>query len=496
VISIDVQPREVLAKVQDLIRMALPGSRLEENLEPGDEGHIFMECQEREERVTFRGSIAMRGNPRVTSWGKEYRFGPGEAGDMGQMKLAARTFMYQLLCRHLERNFNPYGILTGVRPVKLVHQLMDQKLTEEQIFVQLTGKYLIESDKARLLMAVAQTNRSFFPGPGQSGSHRASLYIGIPFCPSRCTYCSFPGAAIRDYSKEVGPFMDALLSEMEEVGECIQENNWLIDTIYIGGGTPTILAERDWERLLSALRKKYISSATQEITVEAGRPDTLSRNLLTFLQQAGVDRICVNPQSMQDQTLERIGRCHDRKMVAEAVRWARQAGIRHINMDLIVGLPGEGAADFLSTARQVLELEPDNITVHTLAVKTGSALCESGGRAIEPEESMVVEQGLIDLRRIFEAEGYKPYYLYRQKFMRANLENIGYSLDQSACRYNVVIMEERQTIIGLGGGAGSKFFATNPRSLVNIHNPKDPKSYIRALPRLIALKVDKLGGLN
>ena len=404
--------------------------------------------------------------------------------------------MYQLLCLHLEKNFNPYGILTGVRPVKLVHQLMDQKLTEAEIFGQLTGKYRIDHHKARLLTAVARTNRPFFPEPGQSGSHRASLYIGIPFCPSRCSYCSFPGAAIRDYSQEVGSFMEALLREMETVGECIQKKNWLIDTIYIGGGTPTILAEQDWERIFSVLRQKYISSATHEITVEAGRPDTLNPNLLRLLQKAGVNRVCINPQSMQDQTLKRIGRRHDRKMVAEAVRWARQAGIRHINMDIIVGLPGEGAADFLNTAQQVLELEPDNITVHTLAVKKGSALCVTAGRVIAPQESMVVEQGFNDLRQMFEAEGYRPYYLYRQKFMRANLENIGYCLDQSACRYNVLMMEERQTIIGLGGGAGSKFFATGSRNLVNIHNPKDPQSYVRALPRLIALKVDKLGGLN
>ncbi|NMC27188.1 MAG: coproporphyrinogen dehydrogenase HemZ, partial [Syntrophomonadaceae bacterium] len=376
------------------------------------------------------------------------------------------------------------------------HQLLDQRMTEEQVFRRLTGEYQIDLDKARLLMAVARANRPLFPDPGQSGFRRASLYIGIPFCPSRCSYCSFPGAAIGNYSQEVGAFMDALLMEMETVGECIQEKKWLIDTIYIGGGTPTILAKRDWERLFSVLRQKYISSATQEITVEAGRPDTLNLRLLTFLQQAGVDRICVNPQSMQDQTLERIGRRHDRKMVAEAVRWARQAGIRHLNMDIIVGLPGEGTADFLNTAQQVLELEPDNITVHTLSVKKGSALCVNQGRAILPQESTVVEKGVNDLRQMFEAGGYRPYYLYRQKFTRANLENIGYSLDQRACLYNVRMMEECQTIIGLGGGAGSKFFANGLRSLVNVHNPKDPQSYVRALPRLLALKVDKLGGIK
>ncbi|MEQ8235565.1 MAG: coproporphyrinogen dehydrogenase HemZ [Syntrophomonadaceae bacterium] len=491
-ISIDVQPREVLAKVHDLVRMALPGYRLEESLETGDEGHIFMECLEQGKRVKFIGSITMRGNPRVTSWEEEYLIDSSETGQKGQFKLAARTFIYQLLCLHLERKFNPYGILTGVRPVKLVHQLMDQKLTEEQVLGQLTGKYHIDFDKARLLMAVAQTNRPLFPEPCQSSCRRASLYIGIPFCPSRCSYCSFPGAAIGDYPQEVGVFMDALLMEMEAVGKCVQEKNWLIDTIYVGGGTPTILTEQHWERIFSVLRQKYISSATREITVEAGRPDTLNLRLLTFLQQAGIDRICVNPQSMQDQTLARIGRRHDRKMVADAVRWARQAGIRHINMDIIVGLPGEGPADFLNTAQQVLELEPDNITVHTLAVKKGSALSAAEGRVIDPQESKVAEQGINDLRQMFEAEGYRPYYLYRQKFMRANLENIGYCLDQSACLYNVMMMEERQTIIGLGGGAGSKFFARGPRSLGNIHNPKDPQSYVRALPRLIALKVDKL----
>lgn len=496
VISIDVQPQEMLTKVHDLVRMALPGYRLEANIETGDDGHIFMECLEQGKRIKFTGSIFLLGNPRVTSWEEEYLVDPCGPDKKGQFKLAARTFMYKLLCLHLERNFNPYGILTGVRPVKLVHQLMDQKLTEEQVYSQLTGQYQMDHDKARLLMAVAQTNRPLLTGPSQSSLRRASLYIGIPFCPSRCSYCSFPGASIRDYSRDVGSFMDGLLKEMQRVGECIHENKWLIDTIYIGGGTPTILTRQDWERIFSVLRQKYISSATREITVEAGRPDTLNLNLLTFMQQAGVNRICVNPQSMQDRTLERIGRRHDRKMVAEAVRWARQAGIRHINMDIIVGLPGEGPADFMNTGQQVLELEPDNITVHTLAIKKGSALHVNKGRFIQPQESRAVQQGLDDLRQMFEARGYRPYYLYRQKFMRANLENIGYSLDQSACLYNVMMMEERQTIIGLGGGAGSKFFASGPRSLVNLHNPKDPQSYVRALPQLIALKVDKLGGIK
>jgi len=222
----------------------------------------------------------------------------------------------------------------------------------------------------------------------------------------------------------------------------------------------------------------------------------LSLSKLNLLKQAGVDRVCINPQTMNDDTLRLIGRSHDSTSVDQAVGWARSAGIKHINMDLIVGLPGEHAKHWKTTAAKVLKLQPDNITVHTLAVKRGSTMAEIEGKTKIFDHVNEVEQGVKYFGQVLTEHGYSPYYLYRQKYMQASMENLGYAHTDSFCIYNIQMIEERQTIIALGGGASSKFVNTADWSLTSFHNPKDPKSYIQSLNRLIARKVDKLRALN
>jgi len=232
------------------------------------------------------------------------------------------------------------------------------------------------------------------------------------------------------------------------------------------------------------------------VTVEAGRPDTLSPSKLNLLKQAGVDRICINPQSMNDETLRLIGRKHDSQAVAEAVEWTRSAGIRHINMDLIIGLPGENLEHYLYTAEKIVNLKPDNVTVHTLAVKRGSNLAANGANSRVLNQVAEVERGINALAEILSQHTYVPYYLYRQKYMQAPMENTGYSIPGNFCRYNIQMIEERQTIVGLGGGASSKFVNTSDWSLTSFHNPKDAHSYCQTVETLIARKVDKLRALN
>jgi oxygen-independent coproporphyrinogen-3 oxidase len=232
------------------------------------------------------------------------------------------------------------------------------------------------------------------------------------------------------------------------------------------------------------------------MTVEAGRPDTLSAAKIKLLADAGVGRICINPQTMVDDTLRTIGRQHDRRQIIDAVAMAREKGLADINMDIIVGLPGEDLQDNLYTGRELLKLRPENITVHSLAVKRGSRMAEKEGLSGVGDKADEVAAGINALAELFAENGYEPYYLYRQKYMKANMENIGYSLPGHYCLYNIQVMEERQTIVALGGGAASKFVDPGDWTLTSFHNPKDPPSYCQNVERLIQRKVDKLLALN
>lgn len=492
-LAIEVHPASLYYNLQDLVHMAFPGEGIRAGLPAHQEASMDITALEQGERLLFSGSIAING--KETTYHQDFPLPVGELNTRSQLIKMARTFTYLLLCRHLEEQLNPYGILTGVRPAKIVHRLLDQGVSEDEIRIRLERQYLFSPAKASLLVAVATYNHAFLPDNAEA-LEKLSIYIGIPFCPSRCYYCSFPGAIVPDRAQELAPFMEALLIEMNSIGACLARQGWQVQTVYLGGGTPTILNDNYLGKIFEVLYRHYISASTREITIEAGRPDTLTPSRLRRLRQAGVTRICINPQTMHDSTLRLIGRQHNVHMITEAVGWARSAGIKHINMDLIVGLPGENRECFLASAEKVLALNPDNITVHTLAAKRGSLLRETEGPGGSSEQAMLVEGGMNDLHDILQAHEYSPYYLYRQKYMRARLENIGYTLPGHACLYNIQMIEERQTIIGLGGGASSKFVNPADGSLSSIHNPKDPPSYTKRVVELTACKVDKLGALN
>ncbi|MEQ8201779.1 MAG: radical SAM protein, partial [Syntrophomonadaceae bacterium] len=329
--------------------MAFPGRELICQPHDGPD-HIRITIIRQGDYASCNGEVEVEGrSTRVT---RDFHLPPDEADIKTAARGISRRFVMQLLRLHLGEEVNPYGTLTGVRPVKIVHRLLDQGWEQGAILEYLQNRFLINRDKAQLLQEVAAANRSFLLDREQA-YRLLSVYIGIPFCPSRCCYCSFPGSRIGNYDLDVGPFMQALLTEMEKMGEAIAGQGWKIEAVYLGGGTPTVLSPPHLESIFEVLHARYISAETREITVEAGRPDTITGPGLDHMRRLGVNRVCVNPQTMDDDTLRLIGRHHDARMVREAVERVRQAGIKYINMDLIVGLPGESLPHFQNTARQV-----------------------------------------------------------------------------------------------------------------------------------------------
>jgi oxygen-independent coproporphyrinogen-3 oxidase len=489
----DFKPEQLYTTLHELIRLAFPGCRIILGSSPQEEAPVQVKISKEKNKLFIRGAIKDKNRETVKSE-KHLLLDQGEVLNH-ESKWLLRSFTYRLLCQHTGSNINPYGLLTGVRPVKLVHRLLDEGFAPAKIEHILQTDYFLNQDKAALLLEVALNNRPFLLSREQVGK-LLSVYIGIPFCPSRCYYCSFPAAVLSNYQQQVNPFLEALHYEITRIGEFLQEQDIAVQSIYIGGGTPTVLSERDLESLLDLLQERFISPLTQEITVEAGRPDTLSPLKLKLMQEAGVNRICVNPQSMNDSTLQRIGRNHDQKGVLRSVEWVRSAGIKKLNMDLIVGLPGESIPEYLYTAEKILQLDPDNITVHTLARKRGSLMAEAEATGDIKNRVSQVQEGVELFSTRLRAAGYNPYYMYRQKYMSAAMENIGYARPADECIYNIQMMEERQTIIGLGGGAASKFIRPDDWRLSSSYQPKDPSAYAGSVEELVKRKVDKLWALN
>ncbi len=489
----DFEPQQLYYSLHELVRLAFPGCQIIKEKGGHHATSIQIKMEAREESTVIRGAVfSPEGN---TVLKQEYQFRSQGTNPSNEARWYARRFTYQLLCQHMDRNINAYGLLTGMRPVKLVHRLMDFGFQEKEIANILQDDYLLQESKTALLLEVAQNNRPFLLTP-EKAKKMVSIYIGIPFCPSRCYYCSFPGMLLKDYDSEIKSFLQALYTEMNQIADCLQQQDISIQSIYIGGGTPTVLSAKDLEEMMDLLNYRYITHRTQEITVEAGRPDTLNPDKLKILKQAGVNRICVNPQSMNDSTLKLIGRNHDQKGVVRSIEWVREAGIKQINMDLIVGLPGETISENMSTADKILELGPENVTVHTLSLKRGSKMAAVEDKDEIDDRVSEVQKGVEFFASQLRQAGYLPYYMYRQKYMKAGMENTGYSLPGQECLYNIQMMEERQTIIGMGGGAASKFINTSDWKLNSSYNPKDPASYCESIEKLIKRKVDKLWALN
>ncbi len=376
-------------------------------------------------------------------------------------------------------NFS-WGVMCGIRPAKNARELMDEGRSENEIKSIFKNVYEVSDEKTELALTVAKNERKILEKTGQNS---ISLYIGIPFCPTRCVYCSFVSADMRVSGKYMPQFVDKLEQEIIKTAEIVNKMGVYTENIYIGGGTPTTLSEEYFERILKALRSNFDIEKLSEFTVEAGRPDTVTVGKLEVLKKYGVKRISINPQSMNDDTLKRIGRSHSADMVYEAYEKAKNVGFDVINMDLIAGLPGESADMFKSSLDKVIRLNPENITVHSLCLKRAAEFKMTDNELAESEN---MNKMLSYTQRRMNEEGYIPYYMYRQKNSSGNLENVGYAKTGTESAYNVNIMEEKQTIIAMGGGGSSKIVMGD--RIERIFNFKDPLEYIRRFNDILKKK--------
>lgn len=375
----------------------------------------------------------------------------------------------------------PWGAITNIRPVKIASKFIEEGIPFKEAERILREEYFVSPEKASLALETAKVSAAV---KNLLGERDISLYIGIPFCPTRCIYCSFVSNSVEKSMALIEPYLDALYREIEATAKLICETGLRIISVYIGGGTPTTLTAVQLERLLLKINSEFDLSAIQEFTVEAGRADTVDEGKLLAIKAGGADRISINPQTMNKDVLKAIGRKHSPEEVEKAYEIARRVGFKVINSDLIAGLPTDDPKSFVESMNAVLMLEPENVTVHTLAVKRGSKLNENGFLPSEPDvrEMLVMGEGL--LRKA----GYLPYYLYRQKFTAGNFENLGWCKNGLHSIYNICIMDELQTIVSLGAGGVTKLVAPNCGRIERIFNAKYPYEYIMGIEKEISDK--------
>ena len=398
----------------------------------------------------------------------------GAGGDYNDSKRRAYAFFRKITGKDLD-----WGILTGVRPGKLYNELKARGEDPEQI---LKEKYYVSDEKIALLRRVSESQQTVKRSPDPKA---IGLYVGIPFCPTRCQYCSFTS---NPYQRDASDaYLAALLREMEAVRKLMDGHGQTAESIYVGGGTPTSLEEDQLRLFLNRVRDLFVTDSTVEFTVEGGRPETITAEKLTVIQEAGAGRISINPQSMKQRTLDLIGRKHSPQQIREAFALAQQAGIGIVNADLITGLPEETPEDFRDSLSEVIALGPENVTVHTLAVKKASRMIEEDPR-IALRQAENVRQMLQDADRMLTEAGFEPYYMYRQKHMAGNFENVGWCRPGTASLYNIRIMEEDQTIVAMGAGAISKVYFPAENRLERVPNVSNYQIYIERIDEMIARK--------
>ena len=388
--------------------------------------------------------------------------------------------LYEAALPHLEQA-PAWGALAGVRPTKLTTRHLLEGGTPGSARKLLEKVYYVTPRRSALAADCSQSTVRAYRQTEQSD---ISLYVGIPFCPTRCAYCSFVSRSIGKHTELLEPYLQALEQELALTGRLLKASGKTVRTVYIGGGTPTTLSAEQMARLMDSLREHIDLSRCIEFTVEGGRPDTLDAEKLRVIRQHGADRMSINPQSMVDAVLRASGRPHTARAVLESYRQAVEAGFQDINMDLIAGLPGDTAEGFVHSLDTVAALRPSNITVHTLALKKGADLFEQ--RVALPNVEQVTQM-VEYANRTLSALGYKPYYLYRQKYMSGSFENVGWSWDNRDCLYNIYMMEELHTILSLGGGGMNKVNLPDG-TLQRFHNPKFPEQYIGQLDDVLRQK--------
>lgn len=384
----------------------------------------------------------------------------------------------------------PWGVLTGIRPTKIIHNYKAKHYTKSSIRQTLIEDYCISQEKANLMFDIAEKEEQILQ---KNKDKEVSIYIGIPFCPTRCLYCSFTSYSLDQKGDQVEAYLVALIKEITFVAKAIKDRP--IRSLYIGGGTPTSLNEEQFERLLCKVDKYFDIKDIEEYTVEAGRPDTITPEKLRLMKQYGVNRISINPQTMNQKTLDVIGRSHDVKDIVDVFNMAREEGHHNINMDLIVGLPKESIEDIRITMKKIRDLSPDSITVHTLAIKRASRLKETINNYHMPSGADI-EKMLAITTEGANYMGMVPYYMYRQKDIMGNFENVGYATVGKECIYNIQMIAEQQTIIAMGAGAVTKIVYDEGKRLERIPNVKNLEQYIKRINEMIERKGEGIAALG
>ena len=417
---------------------------------------------------------------------------------LGNTKKEKKSFVNKKIYKELYKYTGKelaWGLLTGVRPTKLAMKKVEEGCTDEETVQWFQEQYMVTEKKAKLGVEIAKREKALLEQLDYENGY--SLYVGIPFCPSICSYCSFSSYPLQEWRNQVDQYLDALCKEISFVGEVSKEKK--LNAVYIGGGTPTTLEADQLDRLLTHMEETFSYEELKEFTVEAGRPDSITREKLEVLRKHQISRISVNPQTMQQKTLDVIGRKHTVQDVIDIFHMARELGFENINMDLIAGLTGENMSDMKDTLERVKELEPDSLTVHSLAIKRAARLGKTEGYREQLSTAEELSQ-MIELAADYAKEmDLVPYYLYRQKNIAGNFENVGYAKVDKAGIYNILIMEEKQSIIAVGAGASTKIVLPKGKeipdkktgelkNIVRVENVKDVTEYMARIDEMIERK--------
>lgn len=442
-----------------------------------DEGNYFYtEISKTESEVTFKAEFSFDGK-------KESANKCMSSDECTDEEYELLSLAYPLL-KNICGNSPKWGMLTGVRPSKLLLNKMEE-LGEDEAVEYFNNRFFVSPEKTKLALSVAKAERDIIKN---SPENSFSLYISIPFCPTRCSYCSFVSHSIatENAKKLVPEYVDKLCEEIEFVGKKAKENSLILTTVYWGGGTPTTLSSEQLDKILCAIEKNFDLSHCREYTVEAGRPDTITEEKLITLKKHNVNRISINPQTFNDDVLKAIGRCHTTELTEEMYFLARKTGFEVINMDLIAGLPTDTVESFKNSVKRAIELGADNITVHTLALKRSSTLVTENEKDSVTQKH--VEEMLEFSRNALTQAGYYPYYMYRQSKALGNFENVGWCKNGKECEYNILMMEEYQHILSVGAGSVTKLLSPQIERIERIFNFKFPFEYISRFSALLEKK--------
>lgn len=488
-------PADFIQEICELVRAFFPNERVEASDAPAPSGMALEYGWHRRDPETI--ALYVRYALDGAVWKEIQDCKPLEAaGDLLRMRRRLKNYLklaaYDLLSEFQGRGL-PWGALTGIRPAKILHQMLEEGTSETEAEERLQKEYRMHPDKAALLLEIARVQRPYLSDPA---GRKTCVYVHIPFCTTRCLYCSFPSGLIHRAAHQVDAFLDCLELELSTVMGSLRRRDALMDTVYVGGGTPTALTLPQLDRLLSSIRTHVLhGQQVEEWTVEAGRPDSLDTDKLALLKESGVHRISINPQTMNPKTLKTIGRGHRAEDILRVYELARSYDFDCINMDMILGLPGEDIAAASRTLEAIGAMDPDNLTIHTLAVKRASELKASLDQHPLAAEGAAEEMAAL-CRTFTQAHGYRPYYLYRQKYMLDNLENVGYAKAGKVCRYNIHIMEERRSVWAFGAGAISKAYFPDADRVVRAANVKHVQEYIDRIGEMIEKKMNLLEAVD